>query len=52
MTIRPGMDLDQTICNNSVGAFDPIIYDISNASTVNVNWNPRIPNGNKSYPFI
>ena len=38
MNIQPGMDLGQIICNNSVGAFQPITYDILNASTVNVNW--------------
>ncbi len=45
MTIQPGMDLGQTICNNSVGAFDPIIYNLDNALTVNVNWTPNRPTG-------
>ena len=45
MTIQPGMDLDQTICNNSIGAFDPVVFDLVNASTVNVNWNPSRPTG-------
>ena len=39
------MDVGQTICNNSIGAFQPITYDILNASTVNVNWTPGRPNG-------
>ncbi|MGA0317018.1 MAG: PKD domain-containing protein [Flavobacteriaceae bacterium] len=45
MTIQPGMDLGQTICNNSVGVFDPIIYNLDNALTVNVNWTPNRPTG-------
>ena len=45
MTVRPGIDLGQTICNNSAGVFDPIIYDLSNASTVNVSWSPSRPTG-------
>ena len=45
MTIQPGMDVGQTICNNSIGAFKPITYNILNASTVNVNWTPGRPTG-------
>ena len=39
------MDVGQVICNNSTGAFSPIIYDVSGASTINVDWTPTRPTG-------
>ena len=45
MTIQPGMDVDQIICNNSVGSLTPIVYDLTGASTVNVDWTPSRPTG-------
>ena len=45
MALQAGMDTGQTICNNSIGAFDPIVYNLTNASTVNVSWTPARPTG-------
>jgi hypothetical protein len=44
ITIQAGMDNNQIICNN-VGAVTPIVYDLVNASTVNVVWTPSRPSG-------
>ena len=44
IAIQAGMDNNQTICNN-VGAVTPIVYDLVNASTVNVVWTPSRPAG-------
>ena len=45
MNIQPGMDVGQIICNNSVGSLTPIVYDLTGASTVNVDWTPSRPTG-------
>ena len=39
------MDTNQTVCNNSIDSFNPIVYNLANASTVNVNWTPSRPTG-------
>ena len=36
-------DDDQEICNNSVNVLDPIIYDVTNATSVDVVWAPSRP---------
>ena len=45
MTMQVGMDSSQTVCNNSIGAVTPIVYNLTNASTVNVAWTPSRPTG-------
>ena len=45
MTLQAGMDTNQTVCNNSIDSLNPMVYDLANASTVNVNWTPSRPTG-------
>jgi len=45
MTMQVGMINSQTVCNNSIGAVTPIVYNLTNASTVNVAWTPSRPTG-------
>ena len=45
MNMQVGMDSSQTVCNNSIGAVTPIVYNLTNASTVNVAWTPSRPTG-------
>ena len=44
MTIQPGMDVGQIIV--IISRFtNPIVYDLTGASTVNVDWTPSRPTG-------
>ena len=45
LSLQTGMNNSQTVCNNSIGSVTPIIYDLTNALTVNVNWTPSRPAG-------
>ena len=45
LSLQTGMNNYQTVCNNSIGSVTPIIYDLTNALTVDVNWTPSRPAG-------
>ena len=49
ISIQAGMDDNQQICNNSPAVLTPIVYDVTNATSVDVVWAPSRPNGINSF---
>ena len=49
ITIQAGMDDNQQICNNSPGVLVDIVYDVTNATSVDVAWAPSRPNNINSF---
>ena len=49
ISIQAGMDDNQQICNNSPGVLTDIIYDVTNATSVDVTWAPSRPNNINSF---
>ena len=49
ISIQPGMDDNQQICNNSPGVLTDIVYDVTNATSVDVVWAPSRPNNINSF---
>ena len=49
ITIQAGMDDNQQICNNSPGVLVDIVYDVTNATSVDVSWAPSRPNNINSF---
>ena len=49
ISIQAGMDDNQQICNNSPGVLTDIVYDVTNATSVDVVWAPSRPNNINSF---
>ena len=43
IVIQAGMDDNQQICNNSPGVLTDVVYDVTNATSVDVSWAPSRP---------